>query len=139
MTEKLCQLKKKGGSSSGGAETLLWTNPSPTASQARTTITLSDNYTNYDLIKVEIRRTTATPDNKVSTYISTNDFANVGYVGQTGKVFFMVAASDLSGYVYYRSLHPVSSNQIQISAASGAAGTNNVVAVITNIYGVKWS
>lgn len=139
MAEKLCQLKKKGGSSSGGAETLLWTNPSPTSSQAMSTITLSDNYTNYDLIKVEIRRTTGDPDIKVSTYISTNDFASVGYVGQDRKVFFMVAASDLSGYVYYRSLHPVSPNQIQFSAASNGSGTNNVVAVITNIYGVKWS
>ena len=42
----------QGGGDGGLSETLLWGNPNPSASMSSRLITLSDDYTQYDLIKV---------------------------------------------------------------------------------------
>lgn len=53
MAEVLASLKKIGGNGEKYTETVLWTNPSPTADFAAQTITLSDSISNYKYIGIK--------------------------------------------------------------------------------------
>ena len=53
MAEVLASLKKIGGNDEKYKETVLWTNPSPTADFAAQTITLSDSISNYKYIGIK--------------------------------------------------------------------------------------
>lgn len=64
MAEVLASLKKIGGNGEKYTETVLWTNPSPTADFAAQTVTLSDSISNYKYIafKYKYGKTTADTD-----------------------------------------------------------------------------
>ena len=77
------------GTSSGGSlpiETTLWENSSPTSSMTTQTITLSDDITNYDYLKVEYRQTTSTDTRSILVF-TVNDFITNGIYTAVGPKF----------------------------------------------------
>lgn len=140
MAEKLCQLKKKGG---GGEqkETVLWTNPSPSASFTAGYITLSDSCFNYDAIKIEYK--VQTTSEKAISVISPKEV----FVSPDGVVYRVSMTTNIingsSVYVRTAYRYPLTdttgkSVYIESGLLINSSGTNDSYCIPVNIYGLKY-
>jgi hypothetical protein len=136
MAEKLAQLKKKGGALS---ETLLYQNATPAAVGA-STITLNQSYLKFDFIKIVYARFVGDLNNTMEIIVPTTFFANIGYIGQASKNRLTLASGDSGGSGGCRYIHPLSGTSIEFSEyyLINSAGTNPNLAIIKNIYGLKY-
>ena len=148
MAEKLAELKKKGsggGSGGGFSETLLWTNPDPTANQGvGSELTLSDSVLNYDYIKIKFGVTGSSSEKPyVKSVLFPSD--EITIFPSSTAALFMVGAKDLfTGKIYARHIYYKSSSSTSILACSNAmvcqeSGIDNKKAVILEISGLKFS
>ena len=115
-------------------ETVLWTNASPTSQMAETSITLSEDITNFDYIKIYWRLST-TNDLECSilvepTKISHNN-VNVNAISITSRS---------TGSSYGRVIYVGNTNDIifvTTAAVRGGSSLNNGMAIITKISGLN--
>lgn len=75
-----------GGGGGGETETTLWTNPSPNAYFPQQTVTLSDDYTNYDKIAIYYR-VSATDSAESRVIYASNDITD-DWFGSSREPFF---------------------------------------------------
>jgi len=113
------------------SETVLWTNPSPTTAQQSQTVTLAGNISNFDLIKITYRKSTAD-----ATELSV-------YCDITKSISPIMAACLIynaanRGY-YCRSVSYDSNTSVKTSYAGrwDAGGSDQSMAIVTTICGVK--
>ena len=138
MSEKLCALRKIGGGTL--KETTLWTNSSPSATFAEQTVTLSDNISNYDYIKIEWCESTSALTNKSSIMVSASEFTrnkNPYYnAHDTTPAILGRGANNVS---YLRYIAYESDTQVLFGHAlrGNATGVDNTFTIPLNIYGVK--
>ena len=116
----------------GFDETTLWTNSSPTSSMSATTITLSQNYTNFDYIKVYAKA--KNNENVINTTIFdtsevTDHAVYFGSKGSSnGRVRFMTASSGTS----------LSVSSSYIITSSQSSSTESAYSIPTKITGLKF-
>lgn len=131
-------LYRCGGGGGKLEETVLWTNPSPTAAFATQTITLSDDMTKYDFLKIEWNAATdqtSSADNMIIPivdYINTNNSAT--YMPN------YTLTSKYNGSTFGRITYYVSDNQIYIENAYRIKNdsTQNKATIPLKIYGMKY-
>lgn len=133
MAEVLASLKKIGGSEQY-TETVLWTNPSPTASFAGQNVTLSDSITNYKYMKITWKTTTSDTAYS-SAYVLVSDLASM--TATNGSRFMSISC--MSTNVYKRNVTYNSATSIGISTSyrENASGSNNGVNIPLEILGVN--
>lgn len=110
------------------SETTLWTNQSPTSNLANdTTITLSDNMTNYKYLKIKYRKSTTIADEN-SVMLDVADFkANCGYTDRVAnRSFYLAFGSWARSSSSVRVFFYVSDTEINFDRAysPGATGSN---------------
>lgn len=136
MAEKLCQLKKKGGSTT--LETVLWTNPSPTSTQDKQTITLSGSISDYSSLKFVFYSDTSHTQ-IVSIMISVDDFKLVG--GSTNNIYDYVLSPSVytAGNIVSRLFRYLSDNTMTIGSCNSVTGgtSNNSKCILYQIIGLK--
>ena len=117
------------------SETVLWTNPSPTAAFDGQTLSLSDSLSNYDYVKIDYRAST-TNATESSMIIPISSF----YVEDTVTVSRSIAVK-LSNSWYERlfnrsnNMGVIFANCIKRKDNSGTA--TNIFAIPTKISGLK--
>lgn len=109
MAEVLASLKKIGGSGEQYTETVLWTNPSPTADFANQTVTLSENINNYDYIKFTWKRAKA--DSLEGNLLVPSDVLNRCRDGQNDLAFH-IGASNTTPQTFGRIIQKVSDTSV---------------------------
>lgn len=124
-------------------ETVLWTNPSPTATFSAQTVTLSESYENYSYLGFEGAQTKSNTTVTVTTYISVEDFEKC-ITRNVGQDIGFVAFSSRNNYVQESRRASVvtdSTTQISIGSAcrmdSSNAGCNDEYAIPIKIVGIK--
>lgn len=115
-------------------ETVLWTNPNPTSSQAVTDLTLGESILNYDFLKITWRHTTSDPTSK-SVYVSTLEFLGNSDLACSLEVH--VSAGEYSRPVYHQVAW--ADNILRIGGARRVAtsGADATVGIVTSIIGIK--
>lgn len=140
MAEVLASLKKIGGNGEQYTETVLWTNPSPTAQFAGQAVTLSDSISNYKYIKITNNFSTAYPTIIGSTIFPVEDFKTAIYP-VTGREWQPRIGMGDASTNYARRVYYVSETSIQITSAnlvtSGQGGANNNNAIPFEILGLN--
>lgn len=134
MSETLCTLRGTGGGGAKYTETSLWTNPSPSATFANTTVTLSDNLSNYDFVKIKWKSTTSVnqigeiilPVDNFASQASAPNYYNTFSLGATTSNYFrpVIYASDTT---------MTFGNSIMIRTNT----TNNNYNIVTEVIGLK--
>ena len=140
MSEKLCTLRTKGG---GGkqTETVLWQNSAPTSNLPSSgytqEVTLSDDMTNYDYIKVTFRAST-TNSTSMSVLVSSSDIAAVVNGSNTVSVPAM-ATSLTSNWGSSRKFTFSAVNKINFytSFKYNENGNSGAYLVPTSVIGIK--
>jgi len=137
MAEKLCELRKKGGGGGKYTETVLWTNPSPNSTMARTTVTLSDDWSNYDYLKIPVKLLAADA-NEAKAYVIID---TATYDSAADVTLNPAITCNVSNVTYCRRFARVNDtyNQILIFECNrlGNSGTTNGGAIPLQIIGVK--
>ena len=113
MAEALASLKKIGGNGEQYTETVLWTNPSPTAQFAGQTVTLSDSIANYKYLKVKACYNGGYTNVAVSPLILVSEFMTV--VASTRRCTFNIGNSSASNAYYSRAVQYVSPTSISFT------------------------
>lgn len=115
-------------------ETVLWTNPSPTATFAGKNVTLSDSINNYKYIKFTWK-TTTTDTTSSSAYVLSSDLASM--TNSNGSRF--LSLSSLWTNVYSRNITYNSATSVSIATSTrqGASGSNNGVNIPLEILGIN--
>ena len=93
------------GGGGGMTETVIWTNPSPSSSFSEQDIALSNDYNNYDLIKIYYKISSADTIADISSsyiYIPMEDFLKTLY-SFTPQILYGLAAIK-NGYQYHRAI-----------------------------------
>lgn len=126
------------GGGSTETKTVLWTNPTPTATQAAQDITLSDSMSNYDRIQIEFIRSTSVPTDKLYVDYDTrlnllSDFHGTGKYRMSGCIYTS------SNETFVRRIVGNSDTALNISACQKVSGTTttNTILVLAAIYGIK--
>lgn len=115
-------------------ETTLWTNNSPTSAFAQQSVTLSDDFSNYDYIKINFR-------NNVGDATASEALISASAFAQTNDTFpNLTIRGRYSSTPYVRQVYRASANQITIATAYQMAGTgaSNNAAIPTSIVGCKF-
>ena len=138
MSEKLCTLKKKGGGTL--KETTLWTNPSPSSAFAAQTVTLSQDFTTFDYVRIYWMQGSANTTDVF--YIDIPSDVMVESFIQSGnpKPFISLCAwRDDTNYSMARRVFYSSNTKIQFTTAilMNGTGTNNALIIPTKISGIK--
>lgn len=133
MSEKLCKLRKCGG---GGnmTEVVLWSNPNPTAQMSNPTLTMSENITNYDYVRIYWRIST-TDSTESSIIVASGDISPDAVNNNT-----ISFNSRAGGYNFGRMLFVDSTpDSIIITTAVRRGQTNldNTMAIPTKICGIN--
>lgn len=127
MAEVLASLKKIGGNGEKYTETVLWTNPSPTADFAAQTVTLSDSIDNYKYLKIKYCFSTSyNTGNCLSNYIiSVDEFKKAPYpeASGTARLNFSFARMNTSNVAAYRRFYYASSTTVRF----GSTDTNALI------------
>ena len=113
MAEVLASLKKIGGNGEQYTETVLWTNPSPTASFAGQTVTLSDSIANYKYLKVKACYNGGYTNVAVSPLILVSEFMTI--VPSTRRCTFNIGNSSAGNSYYSRAVQYVSPTSISFT------------------------
>ena len=115
-------------------ETTLWTNSSPSASFAAQTITLSDNISNYDYIRIKYRYNNTTP---TDSYAMT-DVTSLQSMTGTGTMTLALGLQHTNGINYARNCLYVSDTELKFTLAwYGNNSTSALVSIPGEIIGVK--
>ena len=120
----------------GFDQTVLWTNGSPSATFANTTVTLSDNLSNYDFVKIKWKSTTSVnqigeiivPVSVFASQASAPNYYNTFSLGATASNYFrpVIYASDTT---------MTFGNSIMIRTNT----TNNDYNIVTEVIGLKFA
>jgi len=136
MSEVLASLKKIGGSGEQYTETVLWTNPSPTADFAAQTVTLSDSIGNYKYIGIKYCYSKQITDMVYTAIYKTEDLrASVLDNGTTHNVIIL-GIENASNYGYGRFVGYLSDTSIKftlayrLNAAGSASNTANPLEIL---------
>lgn len=128
-----------GGSSE--TETLLWTNPAPTATRAAFDITLSDNLTNYKYLKIQYSYNNSSG---VALYyvifpIINADGTDFMFKSGNGNQRMVIGLMNASGVGYIRHAAVQSDTAIHFSTAYkiNTSGTQAGNLIPWYIYGIK--
>lgn len=131
-------------SSGGGGtlkETVLWTNPSPTANFNRQSVTLSDDINNYDYIAVEYIYSKSSVDEteKSKSIMSVTDFKKGNLGTLVSRTCMALGIINSSNTTYNRQVWYRDDTTIEISAcyAMTSTATANGNAVPLQIIGIK--
>ena len=129
MSEQLASLHGKGVSIK---RTTLWTNPSPSATFAAQSITLSDDMSNYDEIEIKGKSFySGTAENLVMTTTSASLLAgNSVMYGTSADSHSVARVRDIYRYGADNKLY------VTLCRYTGATTTNNTNAVPTEITGI---
>ena len=125
-----------GGGGGGETVTTLWTNPSPTSSIVSSTITLSDDLTRYQYLKIEWRWSTSDATT-ASMRVSSSEFKTLGTNSTQGPKFIMGIRASSAFYarpICYASDTTISIEQCRQLAGTGSAST---FAIPTKISGIN--
>lgn len=95
----------------GPTETVLWTNPNPSQSWSATTITLSDDYTNYNYIGLTYKKKNSDSNILQKVFISTE------YATKTGMMYAF------DSRIYIRSFNLNDSNKMTIGAGMSTSSS----------------
>lgn len=122
----------RSGSGSGLKEVVLWTNPSPTADQSATAVTLSQNYTDFDYVGIYFK-------------LSKSETAEYMYAvskelfGQPSSTVTSAAGSYSGSYQYVRNVTGTAPTTASIGNAWQVGGTAQSAgqSIITKITGLK--
>ena len=140
MSEKLCELRKKGGGSGKYTETSLWTNQSPSSAFAAQTVSLSDNLSKYKYVKVKFKfETSSTSDNAMGSFIvSVDEFKKATYNSYNNIPTYMVGTANTS-YHFSRYFEYVNDTSIYFSPAYTVnnANSNNSRSIPLEILGLN--
>lgn len=124
----------------GGAlsETALWTNPSPTAAFVNQEITLNDDISNYQYVKVQCVANASTGATKYSTIISVDDFI----LSQEHAALFAIStrlATSSGDALYHRYVRSTSNTKVRFGQAykQSSSTASNGYAVPLKISGLK--
>lgn len=131
----------QGGSSGGGGmlETLLWENESPSEAFGGQDVSLSDNLSNYDYIKIEFKRLKSASSADYTELRNIISWGDLEYSSFILGVFQSTSSSDITLYsrkVWVRN----NGTSIKFGAcynASSNVSNNNIVPI--KIYGVNIS
>lgn len=128
----MCSQKNWGGTLK---ETTLWTNSAPTSAFAGQTVTLSEEITNYDFIRIYFY-VSRSITNEYSTLMSISDFLVI--TGGANEPRCMMGNSTPS-YNYFRMARKdTADNKIYFTTAyNNANSTSNDQLIPTKICGVK--
>lgn len=130
-------LYKSGG---GGAlsETTLWTNPSPTSARGETTISLSESFKNFKLVRFYYKISKSSSSEFYTDYLSEMVEQATQNLNKAIPAF-MVFPTSGGVASYCRSIRYVSDTSfiIKPAYALNAVATNNDLAIITKICGLK--
>ena len=124
-------------------ETVLWENPNPTQSFATQTVTLVDDITNYDMLRIEGVATT-TDDTHLEVYVMPSYLVTCSTSKSEVKGGCGFAASTGAGSTgsrYTRVFKSTSSapNKVEVGSeySMGTSTSNNTYAIPTKIVGIK--
>lgn len=124
----------------GGAlsETVLWTNPSPTAAFVNQEVTLNDDVNNYKYVKVLCVASASTGATKYSTIISVEDLILSQDSAANFALSAMIRATENS-YYYNRYFTGTANNKVRFGQAyrQSTSTTGNSYAVPLQISGLK--
>lgn len=124
-------------------ETVLWTNPSPTSGFTQQSVTLSDNFTNYNYIKVTWAYSISSTTSIGINIYEPQQILPLQNPGQTLTLGFMRTVSNNVTYSHWRGMCGVKNvtNQIIIQSCnrlhSGTLDTNNNAVIPLTIVGCK--
>lgn len=121
------------GASTGLKETVLWTNSTPTSAQNGGSITMSDNMSNYDMIKLTFRTSTTSADG-YSIYCDDITKAVTNGTRLSCDVF-----NTGNNGLYSRGITYTDDTTLNITYAGrvDATGSDNNLAILTEVAGVK--
>ena len=108
---------------SGGSETTLWTNSSPSSSFAQQTVTLSYSMSNYTYVRFYMRRSTTNSDT-ASYIILVSDFSNMDNANGTFRL--MPEFKGSSGVIFKRGIIFVSSTSVKFGNCTDNSTGGNV-------------
>jgi len=116
MSEVLASLKKIGGNGEQYTETVLWTNPNPSANFDTQTVTLSDNIGNYKYIAIKYKYGTATADTDYMTEIfPVSDVRKSTGGTSTTHDLIALGIMNASNQSYVRMVYYVSETSLQFT------------------------
>lgn len=140
MSEKLCALRKTGGGTL--KETALWTNSNPTSEFSAQTISLSDNVTNYNYVKLVFKSDLnqdifSSVIHDVTTFMALK-LLNTDASSYTQAGVVAMTTSNANTW-RYRSYKATASNRVQFSASfpSNSATAANRYLLPYQIIGMK--
>ena len=126
------------------AETVLWTNANPTSSFATQTITLSDDITNYDIIRIEGRKNTS-DDTYLEVYAIPSYLVNCSTSKSSQAGNCGIASSSGSGSTGARSTRVCTStvanpNKIEFGSdySMATSTSDNTRTIPTRVVGIKY-
>lgn len=128
-------------SGGGMTETLLWENPNPTADFSASTVTLSDNLSNYDYIKFVAYRnkSSRTGINVYEIIVNRDSFVKVQSQYAYGGSYFCFYAKYGNTNEYKRPVRYSSDTGIYFlnCTSLNSSGTTNSYCIPAAIYGLK--
>lgn len=129
------------GGGGSATETVLWTNPSPTAEFGKKSVTLSDDINNYDYIAVEYIYSKSSVDEteKSKSIMSVADFKEGGIGTSVSRTCMALGIINASNSSFTRQVWYQNDTTIQISACYAMTNTTiaNGNAVPLQIIGIK--
>lgn len=133
MAEKLCALKKKGGGKL--SETTLWTNSTPTSSFPNSDITLNNNLSEYDSIRIYYRVSTS---NNKTTFVDVSESDFIEMVGIDGTLKVGISCFD-GGTTYLRALNYIDNYTVHFNSAGqlGVTTLSNTKCIPVKICGLN--
>lgn len=125
--------QRMGSGSSGGTETVLWTNPSPTSTYSGDAVTLSDNMTNYTYIKIVTRKST-NDSTEHSMLIPIEDLQTMGV-----SFRYELPGLIVNGFGYTRGVMYLNQTTIQFGGcySVGSTVTNHSYVIPYKVIGIK--
>ena len=133
MSEKLCKLRKCGGGNSM-KEVELWSNPDPTIQMSNPTLSMSENITNYDYVRIYWRISTSN-STESSIIVATGDVSPDAVNNNT-----ISFNSRAGGYNFGRMLflgNTPDSILITTAVRRGQTNVDNTMAIPTKICGIN--
>lgn len=127
-----------GGGGGGETETTLWTNPSPTSSIVSSTITLLDDLTKYEYLKIEWQWSISDVTT-ASMRVPSSKFKALGTSATQGPKFIMGSRASSAFYarpICYASDTTISIEQCRQVNGTGAASGTAIPIKISGINGV---
>lgn len=133
MAEVLASLKKIGGNGEQYTETVLWTNPSPTASFTAQNVTLSDSLSNYKYIGIKLAYGTSynTGEYLTTILLTVADFRKGGYDTSVRRNNMALGIISDANKSYGRTVYYIDDTSVRFATcyqvASSTTANNNAI------------